>query len=241
MLYTSKEIIENYECYEFEELTSTNDEIKNIKDLSIPTLITAINQTNGRGRRARNWTPILGNLYFSYNIELSPKDLSKFVCLIGLSLAKTIKQLSSTLDIKIKWPNDVMVNNNKISGILIENISGNYWVVGIGVNIVDSPNIENASYQATSLKEQGIILDRKDFLRYYLKNFNQDYKQYLQFGFENIRKQWLELALNINKTITIQNEDISKKGEFITIDDNGYLILKTKDKEEKIIAGDLFI
>ena len=69
MLYTSKEIIENYECYEFEELTSTNDEIKNIKDLSIPTLITAINQTKGRGRRARNWTPILGNLYFSYNVE----------------------------------------------------------------------------------------------------------------------------------------------------------------------------
>ena len=241
MLYIHKEKIENYECYEFEELASTKDEIKNIKDLNLPTIITALKQTRGRGKRGNTWEQVLGNLYFSYNIELSPKDLSKLVCIVGLSLAKTIKELSPSLDVKIKWPNDVMVNNNKISGILIENIKDNYWALGIGVNIVASPNISNTYYQATSLKEQGVTLDRMDFLRYYMKNFSNYYKKYLELGFEVIKKEWLEFAFKLHNTITIQNENTSKKGEFINIDDNGYLRLKTDNKQEKIIAGDLFI
>jgi BirA family biotin operon repressor/biotin-[acetyl-CoA-carboxylase] ligase len=241
MLYIHKEKIENYECYELEELGSTNDEIKSIKDASIPTIITALKQTKGRGRRGRSWEQVLGNLYFSYNIELSPKDLSKLVCIIGLSLAKTIKELSSTVDIKIKWPNDVMVNGHKISGILIENIKDNYWALGIGVNIVASPNINNTYYKATSLKEQGVTLDRMDFLRYYMKNFSNYYKNYLEFGFENIKKEWLEFAFKLHETITIQNEKTLKTGIFTNLDDEGYLILKTNNKEEKIIAGDLFI
>ena len=238
MLYIHKEKIENYECFDLEE---TNDEIKNIKDLSAPTIITTQKQTKGRGRRGRNWEPIHGNLFFSYNLKFDAKDLSKLVCLVGLSLAKTIKSLSLSLDVKIKWPNDVMVNGGKISGILIENIKDNYWSIGIGVNIVASPNINNSNYTPTSLKEHGIILDRMEFLRYYMKNFNKDYKQYLDNGFELVKKQWLELALNLDKNVTIQNEQIQKKGKFITLDDNGYLILKNNDKEEKIIAGDLFI
>ena len=64
---------------------------------------------------------------------------------------------------------------------------------------------------------------------------------YRQNGFENIKKEWLSLALNLGQRIAIKNDDVLKKGLFLTLDDNGYLVLKTEDKEERIIAGDLFI
>ena len=76
---------------------------------------------------------------------------------------------------------------------------------------------------------------------YYLKNFNKNYEIYTKEGFSKIKEQWLEFAHNYHQPINIKTEKELKSGIFSAIDDNGYLILKTNDKEEKIIAGDLFI
>ena len=132
MSFISKETIEGYICYEYQELTSTNDELKLMTDFSDNVVIVAQSQTKGRGRRANIWNSPLGNLYFSYNQELELKDLSKIVYITSLSLAKTIQEISPDLDIKIKWPNDIMINNSKVSGILIENITNKQWCIGIG-------------------------------------------------------------------------------------------------------------
>jgi BirA family biotin operon repressor/biotin-[acetyl-CoA-carboxylase] ligase len=242
MLSTCNKIIEQRQWYDFKELSSTNDELKkHYKDAS-KIIITAQNQTNGRGRLGRTWKEANGNLYFSYGLEISPQNLSNIVCLIGLSLAKTIQDVLPNKDIKIKWPNDIVIENKKISGILLENIKDNLWCVGIGVNIQTAPILdENSHYKATSIKDEGIVLDRIEFLQYYLKNFNQDYKQYQIQGFDVIKKQWLQKALNINQQISIVTGNKTKQGTFITIDDAGYLVLKVDDKEEKIIVGDMFI
>ena len=164
MLFISKEEYEGFNIYELEETTSTNDVLKSQSDLSSSIVILAQNQTHGRGRRSNVWQSASGNLYFSYNQYINLQDLSKIVCLIALTLAQTIKQLSQNIDVKIKWPNDVIVNGGKISGILLENIKDNIWCIGIGVNITSSPKLDNAPYPITSLQEEGIILDRKEFL-----------------------------------------------------------------------------
>lgn len=240
MLHSYKEKISHWIWYDKDIVSSTNDEIKSlIKNNMV--VLSAKEQTNGRGRRGNKWQNGCGNLYFSYNLKIEPKDLSKIVCLIGLSLAKTIKKLAPHLQTNIKWPNDVFVENKKISGILLENIKEHDWVIGIGVNITTSPQIENKNYKATSLAEVSIKLDRIKFMRYYLENFTKDLEQYEQEGFINIKKEWLDYALNYKKEITIKTETDIKTGIFYDIDDNGYLILKNKEKEEKIIAGDLFI
>ncbi|MBR5599521.1 MAG: biotin--[Alphaproteobacteria bacterium] len=241
MLSTYKEITEGYNLYDLEEITSTNDVLKSLKNLNQKTVIMAKTQTKGRGRRENIWSSPIGNLYFSYNENIKLNDLSKIVYIVGLSLAKTIKGLSKTYDVKIKWPNDVMINNKKVSGILIENIKDDVWCIGIGVNIVSSPTLKNASYQATSLKESGIILDRKEFLSYYLKNYQITYKEYQEKGFNMIKNQWLELALNLNKKIIVKTEKETKEGIFTNIDDNGYMIITQNNIEERIIAGELFI
>ena len=242
MLSTYNETIQNRKWYDYDIIGSTNDELKKYINDADKIVITAKKQTNGRGRLGRSWVSNEGNLYFSYGLEISPQTLSQVVCIVGLSLAKTIKQIAPLVNIKIKWPNDLMIEDKKISGIIFENIKDNLWCIGIGVNIQSSPSLkETTLYKATSLKEHGIILDRIEFLRYYLANFDEDYEQYRINGFGAIRQQWLELAKNLNQTINVSINNNVKVGTLKTIDENGYLILAYKDKEEKIIVGDIFI
>lgn len=238
----SSEKISLWKWYDVESTSSTNDEIKNIvKESTEPVVVSAKRQTGGRGRRGRKWQGIEGNLYFTYSLEILPEELSRIVCLVGLSLAKTTQKLAPRKQVQIKWPNDVFLEGGKLSGILFENIKENLWGIGIGVNIAGAPALENQPYKAMSLKECGILLDRIDFLRYYLQNFAADLAEYRQKGFAGIKEQWLKMALNYRKTITVKTEKAEKTGIFLKLDDNGYLILKTSAGEERILAGDLFV
>lgn len=239
----SSEQIAQWIWSDIETTTSTNDAIKTIiaQTNKKNIVVSAKHQTGGRGRRGHKWQEIEGNLYFTYSLEILPQELSRIVCLVGLSLAKTVKKLNPEKKVQIKWPNDVFVEGKKLSGILLENVKDNLWAIGIGVNITGAPQLENSVYKATSLRECGIILDRIDFLRYYLKNFATDLIQYQQEGFQSLKKEWLNIALNYQKQITVKTATSEKKGIFLTIDDNGYLILKTNAGEERITAGDLFI
>ena len=240
MSFGYKGNIEQWRWFEEEELNSTNDAIKELNDNEFPAVISAVRQTKGRGRRGRQWIGMEGNLYFTYNLQIPSKELSKYVCLIGLSLAKTIQGFSRNKKVQIKWPNDVFIEEKKVTGILLESIKDDNWAIGIGVNIVDSPVLTDQPYCATSLKENQIKTDRITFLHNFLAEFTKDMEIYKQQGFHKIKEQWLEKAYKLGQEITIRNEQIIKKGVFLTLDDNGYLILKTKQGEEKIIAGDLF-
>ena len=241
MSFSYKEQIYHWKWYEATSVGSTNDELKKWDTTQFPIVLSAVHQTGGKGRRGRKWQSIDGNLYFTYSEKIDFCELSRFVCLIGLSLAKTVQKLQPASDIKIKWPNDVFLSGKKLSGILIENIKDDLWAIGIGVNIKGAPDITDMPYQATALNDSGIEIDRIDFLKAYLQQYQEDFDLYRQKGFESIKQQWLLLALNLGQEITIKNDEVLKKGVFLTLDDNGYLILKTENKEERIIAGDLFL
>ena len=237
-----KEKIVKWDWYDADSVISTNDTVKEkVCEFGKNIVISAIHQTGGRGRRGKKWQEIVGNLYFTYTQEAEAQELSKIVCIVGLSLAKVITSLSPQSDVKIKWPNDVFLEGKKMSGILIENIEKNIWAIGIGINVAGAPVLERENYQATSLKENGIVLDRTEILRYYLEQFSEDMKEYHHNGFKNIREQWLGKAKNYHQEIMIKTEKETKKGRFEDLDDNGYLILKTTQGTERIIAGDLFV
>jgi BirA family biotin operon repressor/biotin-[acetyl-CoA-carboxylase] ligase len=236
-----KEKIYQWDWYDADRITSTNDEIKDLATQEKNVVLSAIEQTKGRGRRGREWIGNSGNLYFSYSLKIEAQQLSQIVCLIGLSLAKTTSSFSDNKQIKIKWPNDVFVENKKVAGILIENIKDNLWTIGIGVNVVSAPSLNDTNYEATSLKENGINTNREEFLKKYLQIFQKDYEEYQKKGFNSTKNDWIKLALNYQEEIAIKTEKEIKKGIFLNLDDNGYLILKTNIGEEKIIAGDLFI
>ena len=132
--------------FKFKKIKSTNNTaLHNIKKGIQKGIIVSDQQTSGRGRFGRKWISFKGNLFVSFFFEIKKKINLKRITLINLNIIKRCLQKIISKKIKKKYPNDLMVNNHKICGILQEIIhfkDRKYLIVGIGVNIVKSPKID---------------------------------------------------------------------------------------------------
>lgn len=236
------EKIENWFYQNLEETTSTNDAVQEfLKKVRSPCILTANCQTGGRGRLGRQWQSLKGNLFASFAYQINLRNLKHMVILSGLAVAETVQYFLPSQIVEVKWPNDVLVDNKKISGILFEKSFDDYWVMGIGINVCHTPILQNALYQATSFADFGILCDRKEVLKILVKKFDFLKEQYEKEGFFSIKKTWLDKAYNRGKKINIQQNGKIKEGIFQDLSDDGDLILKTSNGCEKIIVGDLFV
>lgn len=238
---TKVNYIEDWACFELEEVGSTNDEAKAMSKDDIDKLVvTAKRQLSGRGRRGHEWVSMEGNLFASFALKIDPRHIGVLSFIFSLSIFDMLKRFDSELDIKLKWPNDVLVYNRKISGILIEKGEGEYFIVGIGINIVNYPKNVNLKYDATCLKNINIQKDRNEILREYINILNRNLEQWKNFGFEKIKDNWLKNAKNLGQEIVVKFDNNEIKGIFIGVDENGYLLLEKNGQVEKIYAGDVF-
>lgn len=230
--------ISGFEIICLQEVGSTND-VANIyaqKAAGQKLVIAAKRQTAGRGRRGRSWQSLDGNLFFSILLEFALKDLGKLIMAASLSLLLTIKQYDKKADVVLKWPNDVLLNGAKVSGILLEKGEGEYMIAGIGVNIKQSPQGVDMLYPTTSLKAAGIETTPDEFLQKYLPEFSAN----LKLTSEELRRKWLNNAKGIGAEIAVRQNGKEQKGIFKGIDENADLLLKTEKGTEKILAGDVF-
>ncbi|MBQ8677190.1 MAG: biotin--[Alphaproteobacteria bacterium] len=228
---------------DYEELKSTNDTAQNIivEDKHAKFVITARRQTNGRGRLGRIWQSFEGNLFMSLNIAWDIKESAAMVLISGISLAETILKTAPSSDVKLKWPNDVLLNDKKVSGILIEGAGNNRLIIGIGVNIVACPKKQDVLYEATSLQKSGILIGRIDFLRAYLQEFDRYTAIYQQKGMQAIADLWQCRAKGIGQKIKILTSKNEQSGIFCGIDEKGMLLLRTDSPDlQKICVGDVF-
>ena len=225
----------------YDELGSTNDEaLKFCKTSEQKILVRAKTQTAGRGRRGRKWISSAGNLFFSLVFEYDIKNLGLLVLISALSVVQTIEKIAPNTNIKLKWPNDVLLNGAKLSGILLEKGENNYMVVGIGINITSSPKDADLLYKTTSLSEENITCSSDDFLEKFLVEFNYNLG-FIEKNKKNIlRQEWLKRAAGLGKEIIIRQENTTLTGIFSGIDDDMSLLLKQEDKISKIMVGDLF-
>lgn len=212
----------SWKFIDLETTTSTNDEA--IKQ-TVPCVISAKKQTAGRGRRGRSWVECEGNLFASIVLEATIADLWKIICTTAVSLVETIG------DAKIKWPNDILLNQKKVCGVLIEAGQEGFFVIGFGVNIQSSPKIADIIYPATSLKDEGIITDRLGFLHQYVSAFDKNWQD------DKIYSKYQDYLYGIGQAVTIND----KKGIMVGVDNSGCLLLQQDDRIEKIYTGDLFI
>ena len=208
--------------------------------------IIANRQEQGRGRRGRVWASETGNLFASLLIR--PKCSPNLAALIGFVAALSIHDAIAHLvgnrhDVRVKWPNDVLVDGQKISGILLESSvskSGlvDYLVVGIGINIAQAPQLPH--YPATSLKDLGVLVDRDTFMHRLFDHFANRYSQYAAHGFSSVREDWLLRCAHIDQRLHIINGNQQISGLFKDIDENGALILDVEGELRHIHAGDVF-
>ena len=233
---------EDWNIIRFDSVESTNDEaLKRSQEANGANyVITAERQTKGRGRRGRSWIGLEGNLFFSMLLEFDIKNLGALVVISALSLLQSIKYIKSDANVRLKWPNDVLLNDAKVSGILLEKAEKNYMVAGIGVNIRQSPRNCGIIYKAMSLKEAGIDIKADDLLKLYIKFFSDNINLFYEEGFEVLRKQWLDNAKGIGKKITVRQGSDVKEGIFRGIDENADLLLENDGVVSKILVGDVF-
>ena len=222
---------------------STNDDamLLSQKLAGEPFIISAQKQVKGRGRSGRTWIGLEGNLFFSQGLVFDVKDIGQLIFISSLSLYQTIKVLASPLcKVEIKWPNDILLDNAKVSGTLLEKGNNRYVIIGIGVNICASPAQAEMIYPVTSLKAKGINIDRLSFLRSYIENFDNNYALWQKSGFMPVKTQWLSAVKGLKEEICICNLSEKKQGIFWGIGEQGELLLVQEDKIYPIYAGDVF-
>lgn len=186
-------------------------------------IVVADAQSAGRGRYRRTWVSHHGNLYASFIYSAEERD-AKLAYSVAIAVAETL--VSFGIEPQIKWPNDILVDNKKIAGILIE-YYGHFVVVGIGINIATNPTV--AEYKTTKIQNYVKNITRDDVLNKLMKNM----EQWIKTDFTIVRKQWMSMAIWLNKNVKYQGG----VAELIGINENGALVLR-RDSKYFLVYGD---
>ena len=228
---------------------STNDYAKEIGNkVSGGTLIISEQQTKGKGRLGRVWKSKSGDgIWMSLIItpKIEPYKAPFLTLVAGASVVKALSNLG--VEASIKWPNDIIVHNKKICGILTELSAEmervNYVVIGIGINIktIDFP--DESKEKATSLYKEGYKLSRVDIVRQFCIEFEKLYKGYILDG---NKQDTLELCRKysaiIGKQVYVIKNNKRELVKCIDINENGNLIVKEKNGEiQEIMSGEVSI
>jgi BirA family biotin operon repressor/biotin-[acetyl-CoA-carboxylase] ligase len=233
----------------FASLDSTNDEAMRRARAGEPgpLWIAAREQTRGRGRQGRAWVSPQGNLAASLLlIDPAPVALAPQLGFVaGVALARTVRGLGLAASrAELKWPNDLVVEGAKLSGLLLEAAQMGdgrlACVIGFGVNVVAHP--DGLPYPATSLAQMGVEISAEALLASLAENMALWLDRW-QGGleFERIRAAWLEHAAGRDKNIRIVSAGRELEGFFRGIDATGQLMLETKNGRETVAAGDVFL
>jgi BirA family transcriptional regulator, biotin operon repressor / biotin---[acetyl-CoA-carboxylase] ligase len=212
--------------------------------------ITAHEQTKGRGRRGRGWTTGAGNLAASLLlIDPAPPAIVVTVSFVaGLALHQSILDLAGpglAERLKLKWPNDLLLDRLKVAGILVEGEKlddGRFAVViGIGVNCRSHPEVGTVQ-RAGDLLSAGIVLDAEALFERLALNLAAELGRWDRGkGFADVRAAWLARAIGIGEPITVNLPGRVVDGCFDTLDHEGRLVLTRQDgHRETVSAGDLF-
>ena len=239
--------IENGETINLLKVDSTNIEAHRLlkqKKILSPLWIVAEEQTGGKGRGGKKWISNKGNLFATLILPISfdIKKLPMISCVTSLATFKCLSHfIEENKSLKIKWPNDILFKNSKLSGILIENLISsdvNYSIIGIGINVNSSPSISN--HDTASLKEiLGHEIDTKlvlsqlsIFLDSYIKNLkNNDLKLLID---EYRLKMW-----RINENVTFLIGEEKYEGKLSSINENFEIEIEVNANKMTFNSGEL--
>ena len=236
----------DFEFYYFKSISSTNDKAKEMADQGKSnTVVVAEKQEKGRGRFGRKWVSGLGGLYMTIVLEEKDPDKAKYMTLMAsVAVAKTIRN-SSKLNAMVKWPNDVLVNDKKVCGILTEIMSGkkNYTLIGIGLNVNQKKFDKEIIDKATSMRiESNKDFDIKIVSKSIMGEFNKLNHYYAIKNHKKIISLWKDYSYTLGKRIRAETISGTYAGKAVDIDKDCSLVLKLDNgKKQKIIEGDIFI
>lgn len=232
-------------------VTSTNEVGKTLAEKGEieGTIIISEEQTKGKGRLGRKWITegpdsIAASLILKPNI--SPREAPSITLITAISIVEALHDVTG-YDIGIKWPNDVILENKKLCGILTEMNAEmdivNYIIVGMGLNVNQKSfqdEIENMAISLKSYKGKGF--DRRIILSSILNKFEKNYEIFKEKGFIYFIDNYKRYLRILKKRVLVKNINSSYEGEVLDIDSEGCLIIKLDNGEVKrVLSGDVSV
>ena len=200
--------------------------------------VRALKQNNGKGRFNRKWEgDDEGNIYLSF--LLRPKaDISvwgQLSFVVAVALAETVNEFSpDSKQFGLKWPNDLMVNNKKSAGILLE-VENKSLIVGVGVNILNHPEGKSC------LNDIIPNINSDDFLNKFLIKISDLYDIWNVKGFLEIKKIWSNYCIMMGKLVNVSIVNDDFQGTAVKLDEQGNLHVEKLNGELKIVSsGDVY-
>lgn len=232
-------------------IDSTNAAARRLAGEGAPdgTLVWAREQTGGRGRRGRAWASPRGNLYASF--LLRPGTDATTAGQLGFAAALALAEAVETAlppgpCTALKWPNDLLVEDRKAAGILLESVTDaaghlDAVILGIGLNIAHAP--DDTAYPAATLVDAGARadIDAADVLAALAPRMLAWRGTWRARGFAPVRAAWLRRAKGMGEPITVRLPQATLHGTFHDLDPDGALILRqATGVEQRIHVGDVF-
>lgn len=208
-----------------------------------PTWIMASRQSAARGRRGRAWDSPAGN--FAASLAMRPGDgpaaMARRSFVAALALHDALTGLGAA-DLSLKWPNDVLLRDRKLAGILLESPAPGLLILGIGLNLAHVPaaaTLEPGAVSPIALREVGVTVAPEEFLDALAPAYAAREAQFRQ-AFAATRADWLARAARLGQTVTARLPGEAVTGRFEDVDAEGCLILATPDGRRRIAAADIF-
>lgn len=229
-----------------EEVSSTNDLAKALAAEGAPegTTVVANTQTAGRGRRGRVWMSPAGNLYLSVLLRpaIAPVEAPPLAPAMGLAVAQAIEEVAPVAA-TIKWPNDVLVNDRKVAGILVESmVAGaklSAAIVGIGVNVGSELPAEIADIATTLSREAVRNVRREEVLEALLASMSRVYARFAAAGFADLAEEWSDRDHLAGRTVTIDTGRDKVEGIARGVTAAGALRVETAAGLREVTTGEV--
>lgn len=235
-----------------DEVDSTNNYARKLAEDGVQhgTLVVADYQNGGKGRRGRTWVMPHGKAIAMSLIvrpDIRPEKASMMTLVTGMAVAEAIKKVTG-LDTKIKWPNDIVINGKKISGILTEmsaEMDGiNYVVIGIGINANFTEFPEELRETATSLQQQlGYPVDRGAIICMTMKIFEIYYERFMETqSMKGLAEEYQQMLVNLDRQVRVLEPGNEYSGVARGIDETGQLLVEKENGETvAVYAGEVSV
>ena len=226
----------------YDTLDSTNEEARRLAKDGVrgPLWIVSHEQTAGRGRRGRAWISQQGNLFATLLLPVMTSLSAQLGFVAGLAAADAIAAAVPRGEVKLKWPNDLLLNGGKVAGILLEGLGEDALAIGIGINLAHYP-LDTEAPSISIAAVTGYPSDLDGTLLRLASRMAAWYEVWLEQGFQVVRKAWLLRATGLGRPVRARLADGERQGVFEDLDEDGALLLRdSAGTLTRITAGDVF-